>query len=173
MRASNWLANTKSQTPSHTDRNPTFIIRNSSTSAAAQRVCHLHVDGAWKEGYERSEISFTASQPNGLLVAKQALSTFSSTPTQTELQACYEAIKWALLHNYNMVYIYSDCFNAIMQIAGKTECHFHDIFLLRKIAEKISKLSFCQISKVARCSVQRAHLLAKMDLMDLLFSLAV
>lgn len=34
-------------------------------------------------------------------------------------------------------------------------------FLLHNIDEEISKLSFCQITKVARYDVQRAHILAK------------
>lgn len=109
-----------------------------------------------------SDVSiFTASQPNGILIAKHALSTYASSPTQTEIIACYETVKWVISHNYNMVCIFSDCFNAIMQIVEKAEYHFHDTFLVRNMAAEVSKLPFCQISKVARHIVQRAHILAK------------
>lgn len=72
-----------------------------------------------------------------------------------------QAIKWALEHNYNVVYVLSDCFNAIMRIGGMIECHYHDTFLIHNLREEIAKLSFCRISKVMRKVTQRAHLLAK------------
>lgn len=54
-----------------------------------------------------------------------------------------QAIKWALEHNYNVVYVLSDCFNAIMRIGGMIECHYHDTFLIHNLREEIAKLSFC------------------------------
>lgn len=104
--ASNWLTNSKTPALPHSSsciKNPSFTTKRCYVPVTVQCVCHLHVDGAWKGGLSWSGIDFTASHPNEIFIAKHALSTNSSTPIQTEIQACYEAINWALSHNYNMV----------------------------------------------------------------------
>lgn len=91
LHASNWLTKSTSlASASPIDKYPYFIVKNSPMQESNHRVCHLHVDGAWKEGKAWNGLGFTVSHPIGSLIAHQALSSYSSTPTQTEIQACYE-----------------------------------------------------------------------------------
>lgn len=91
LHASNWLTKSASSaSASPIDKYPYFIVKNSPMQESNHRVCHLHVDGAWKEGKAWNGLGFTVSHPIGSLIAHQALSSYSSTPTQTEIQACYE-----------------------------------------------------------------------------------
>lgn len=72
-RASNWLTNSKSLVPPNTSpsaKNPSFIIKHCPRFEADQHICHLYVDGAWKEGSDWSDIGFTASHPNRIFIAK-------------------------------------------------------------------------------------------------------
>lgn len=126
-----------------------LILKPYPNSSSIQRTCILHVDGAQKEGHVQSGTGFTASLPNGSLIAQHSISTYSNSALQVEIQAIQQAITWALKHNYNVVYILSDCFNAIM-----IECHHHDAFLIHNLREEIAKLSYCRILKVKRKEVQ-------------------
>lgn len=56
---------------------------------------------------------------------------------------------------------YSDCLNAIMELAGRTDSHYADDFLLHNLSQQLSKLAFCRITKVERRAVYPAHCLAK------------
>ncbi|KAI8556074.1 hypothetical protein RHMOL_Rhmol05G0224000 [Rhododendron molle] len=77
-----------------------------------------------------------------------AISSFSSSPLQAELLATLEAIRWSIRHNFVAAYIFTDCYNAVIQIAGTSDFHYSNTFLLHNLEKEISKLSLCKISKV-------------------------
>lgn len=54
-----------------------------------------------------------------------------------------------------------DCLNAIMQLAGRTESHFADNFLLCNLDRELSKLAFSRLIKMDRKDTHPAHGLAK------------
>ena len=81
--------------------------------------------------------------------------------SKLKLGAILLAIKWAIHNHYNVVYLYSDCLNAILQIRSCSDGHFADKSLLQTLSDDLSQLSFCRISKVDKIAVQSAHQLAK------------
>ncbi|XP_058192189.1 uncharacterized protein LOC131309596 [Rhododendron vialii] len=133
---------------------PPFILLD-------QRVAHITVDGAWKEGSSKSGLGFQAYDPNGNIIQQCSVSCCSSTPLQTELMALLLAVTWALHHHFNVIFLYSDCLNAILQLAGRSEPHYADVFLLHNLRQELSKLDFCRLSKVDRKDAHPAHCLAK------------
>lgn len=58
------------------------------------------------------------------------------------------AVTWTLHNKFNVASIYIDCLNAIMQLTGLFDSHYADNFLLHNFGYKISKLTFCRITKV-------------------------
>lgn len=91
-----WISKCKAPVSTPVDKSSPFIIKDCQRQEFDRHVFHLHVDGAWKEGKAWSGLDFTASHPNESLIATHALSSYSSTPIQTEIQSCYETISWAL-----------------------------------------------------------------------------
>lgn len=103
---------------------------------------------------------------NGSLLRHCSVSCHSSSPLQTELLAILLAVLRPLHFNFNVAFIYTDCLNAIMQLVGRSEPHFADIFLSRNLRHAISKLVFWRIYKVDRKDSSPAHCLAKRDMLS-------
>lgn len=79
------------------------------------------------------------------------------------------AVNWTLHYNFNVAFIFTDCFNAVMQLvglAGKTQLHYADSFLLRNLHHQLSKLAFFGLTKVDCKDVHLAHCLAKRAMMS-------
>lgn len=78
--SSNWLTISKSMSTqfasNSSSKNPSFIIKQYPNSDSVLQTCFLHVDGASKEGNAWSALGFTASHPDGSLIAQQTLSTY-------------------------------------------------------------------------------------------------
>lgn len=102
--SSHWNSRTKPppSNTSHQGAHPSFVLKPyPPVILFDQRVVHITVDGAWKEGALRSGLGLYASYPNGTVVQQCSISCCSSTPLQTEIMAILLAITWALHHNFN------------------------------------------------------------------------
>lgn len=112
-RTTSWLNRTRSAPPLLPNKFPSFIIKPFPAVELTHHSCILHVDGAWKNGNGWCGLGFTASLSDRSLIAQISVSSYSSSPLQTELFAIHEAVTWSLHHNFNVVYIRTDCFNAV------------------------------------------------------------
>ncbi|KAI8556075.1 hypothetical protein RHMOL_Rhmol05G0224100 [Rhododendron molle] len=63
-------------------------------------------------------------------------------PLQAELLATLEAIRWSIRHNFVSAYIFTDCYNAVVKIAGTSDFHYSDTFLLCNLEKEIFDLLF-------------------------------
>lgn len=122
--------------------------------------------GPGKRGQHRSGLGLHATRHDGTLIQQCSVSCCSSTPLQSELMAILLAVKWALLHNFNVVFLCSDCLTAIMLVAGCSESHHEDKFWLHNLGRELSKLAFCKLSKVDRIDTLPTHCLPKSALLS-------
>lgn len=172
-RPSGWNAHTRRHQPPAPSRlppNPSFVAKPFPPFILFdQRVAHITVDGAWKEGSRKSGLGFYACHPNGhtiQVIQQCSVSCCSSTPLQTELMAILLGVSWALHYHFNVIYIYSDCLNAFLQLEGRSEPHYADVFLLHNLRQELSKLDFWRLTKVDRRDAHQAHCLAKRALLS-------
>ncbi|XP_021758649.1 uncharacterized protein LOC110723611 [Chenopodium quinoa] len=126
----------------------------------------IDVDGAWKKdksgrGFPRCGIGWTYRQSaDGDIIEHGKETVLCESPLHTELLGILHVQNWCQSRHFSEILIRTDCQKAIQLLRSTTSGPAHLQHLLEDIKKKGSSFMFCNVIKVSRQVIWKAHDLA-------------